>query len=238
MRMWVPFLASLSGLKIWCCHELWCRLQTWLRFHVAVAVAQAGSFRSNGTPSLGTATCHRCSPKKRTKQNNTVVEMAKLKKNIKSNKRKATNNIRGTSIRLSATFSQKLWDRRNCTMYLKWFEREKPTAKNILFSKAPVRIWWRDQKRYKQAKAFKQEFSITKSTLQQMLKELPYAKMYRLWLETRKLQNEKIHWERQIYSKGRKSFTRKAVRLKDSNIRLGQDGRGIRCGVHLLPQIH
>ena len=27
---------SLSGLRIWCCHELWCRLQTWLRSVVAV----------------------------------------------------------------------------------------------------------------------------------------------------------------------------------------------------------
>jgi len=34
MRMWVPSLASLSGLRIWCCHELWCRSQTWLRLHI------------------------------------------------------------------------------------------------------------------------------------------------------------------------------------------------------------
>ena len=26
MRMWVQSLASVSGLRIWCCHELWCRL--------------------------------------------------------------------------------------------------------------------------------------------------------------------------------------------------------------------
>ena len=25
MRMWVQSLASLSGLRIWCCRELWCR---------------------------------------------------------------------------------------------------------------------------------------------------------------------------------------------------------------------
>ena len=30
MRLWVQSLASLSGLRIWCCRELWCRLQTWL----------------------------------------------------------------------------------------------------------------------------------------------------------------------------------------------------------------
>ena len=36
MRMRVQFLASLSGLRIWCCHDLWRRLQTWFRFFIAV----------------------------------------------------------------------------------------------------------------------------------------------------------------------------------------------------------
>ena len=31
MRLRVPFLASLSGSGIQHCHEMWCRLQTWLR---------------------------------------------------------------------------------------------------------------------------------------------------------------------------------------------------------------
>ena len=39
--MCVGSLASLSGLRIWCGRELRCRLQTWLRSSVAVAVAQA-----------------------------------------------------------------------------------------------------------------------------------------------------------------------------------------------------
>ena len=34
MQVW--FLASLKGLRIRCCHDLWCRLQTWLRSPVAV----------------------------------------------------------------------------------------------------------------------------------------------------------------------------------------------------------
>ena len=34
MRLRVQSLASLSGLKIKHCHELWCRLQTWLRSQV------------------------------------------------------------------------------------------------------------------------------------------------------------------------------------------------------------
>jgi len=38
MRLWVPSLASISGLRIRRCHELWRRLQMWLRSHVVVAV--------------------------------------------------------------------------------------------------------------------------------------------------------------------------------------------------------
>ena len=39
MRLWVPSLASLSGLRIQRCHELWYRLQMQLGSDVAVAVA-------------------------------------------------------------------------------------------------------------------------------------------------------------------------------------------------------
>ena len=38
MRLRVRSLASLSGLGIWCCRELWCRSKTWLGSHVAVPV--------------------------------------------------------------------------------------------------------------------------------------------------------------------------------------------------------
>ena len=38
MRMQVQSLALLSGLRIWRCHELWCRPQIWLGIHVAMAV--------------------------------------------------------------------------------------------------------------------------------------------------------------------------------------------------------
>ena len=48
MRMWVRSLALLSGLGIWHCHEVWCRLQTRLESHVAVA----GSCSSDLTPNL------------------------------------------------------------------------------------------------------------------------------------------------------------------------------------------
>ena len=38
MRLSVQFLALLSGLRIWCCPELWCRSQMRLRSGIAVAV--------------------------------------------------------------------------------------------------------------------------------------------------------------------------------------------------------
>ena len=38
MRIQVQSLASLSRLEMWHCHELWCRLQTWLRSCIAVVV--------------------------------------------------------------------------------------------------------------------------------------------------------------------------------------------------------
>ena len=39
MRLWVLSLALLSRLRIQCCRELWCRLQTRLVSRVAVALA-------------------------------------------------------------------------------------------------------------------------------------------------------------------------------------------------------
>ena len=38
MRMQVRALALLSGLRIWCCHELWCRSQMHLGSGIAMAV--------------------------------------------------------------------------------------------------------------------------------------------------------------------------------------------------------
>ena len=40
VTMWLPvqFLASISGLRIWYCHELWRKLQRRLGSYVAVAV--------------------------------------------------------------------------------------------------------------------------------------------------------------------------------------------------------
>ena len=47
MRTQVQFLASLSGLRIWRCCGLWCRLQMRLRLYVAVAVVQASCCSSS-----------------------------------------------------------------------------------------------------------------------------------------------------------------------------------------------
>ena len=69
MKMQVRYLALLSGLRILCCHELWCLLQILLESHVAVTVAQASSYSLVLTPSLGTSMCQGCSPKKGKKKN-------------------------------------------------------------------------------------------------------------------------------------------------------------------------
>ena len=55
MRFQIRSLALFSGLRIWCCRELWCRLQTRLRSHIPVALAYSGGYSSDWTPSLGTS---------------------------------------------------------------------------------------------------------------------------------------------------------------------------------------
>ena len=68
MKMQVWSLALLSGLRIRCCCELWCRSQMQLGSLSTVAVVQAGDCSSDSTPSLGTSICHNHSPKKRGKK--------------------------------------------------------------------------------------------------------------------------------------------------------------------------
>ena len=63
-RMQVWSLSWISGLRIWCCCELWYRLQMWTGSGIAVAVAQAGSYSSDLTLSLGTSICCGCGLKK------------------------------------------------------------------------------------------------------------------------------------------------------------------------------
>ena len=61
-------LASLSGLRLWRCHELWYRLQMRLGSHVAVAVAVPCSYSSDSTSSLGTSICCGHGPEKQKKE--------------------------------------------------------------------------------------------------------------------------------------------------------------------------
>ena len=68
---WVQSLALLSGLRIQCYWELWCRSQTQLRSGDTVAAANAGNYSSNSAPSLGTSRCCRCGPKKQNKNKQT-----------------------------------------------------------------------------------------------------------------------------------------------------------------------
>ena len=68
MRLQVQFLASLRGLRIQHCRELWYRSKTWLGSGIAVAVAQAGSCSFDWIPSVGTSICRGCGPKKKKKK--------------------------------------------------------------------------------------------------------------------------------------------------------------------------
>ena len=76
MRFQVPPLASLSGLKIWHCCELWCSSQMWLGSCVAVAVAS--SYSSSSTISLGTSICCKCGLKKQKKKKKKSIQIVLL----------------------------------------------------------------------------------------------------------------------------------------------------------------
>ena len=67
--------ASLSRLRIRHCRELWCRSQ--MRLGSSVAMAVAGGFNSDWTPSLGTSICCGCGPKTTKK-----IKKSKLKKEM------------------------------------------------------------------------------------------------------------------------------------------------------------
>ena len=71
--------ASLGGLRIWHCYELWCRSQMWLGSSVAVAVVKASSCSSNSTPSLGTFICQGCGPKKQKRESGSSCRGAVVK---------------------------------------------------------------------------------------------------------------------------------------------------------------
>ena len=82
MRLQVRSLALPGGLRIRRCRELWCRFQTPLGSHIAVAVAQACGYSSDQTPSLGTSICHGCSPrkdKKKKKKKGTAIETIQMR---------------------------------------------------------------------------------------------------------------------------------------------------------------
>ena len=71
-------LALLSGLRIQCCRELWCRSQTRLGSRVAAAVVYAGGYSSNEIPSLGTFICHGWGPRKDKKKKKKRMSDGKL----------------------------------------------------------------------------------------------------------------------------------------------------------------
>ena len=71
-------LASLSGLRIRHCCELWCRLQMQLGSGVTVPVAQPGSCSSDLTPSLGISICCEFGPKKQNKPKKKIKKKIRI----------------------------------------------------------------------------------------------------------------------------------------------------------------
>ena len=69
MRIWVPFLALLSGLRIQHCCKLQHRSQMWLWFGIAMALVLSGSCSCNSIPGLRTSTCCKFSPNKQKNKN-------------------------------------------------------------------------------------------------------------------------------------------------------------------------
>ena len=67
-RTQVRSLASLSGLRIWRCCELWCRSKTRLRFGVAVAVASLAATGLIWYLAWETSICGGCGQKKKKKK--------------------------------------------------------------------------------------------------------------------------------------------------------------------------
>ena len=75
MRLQVRSLPLLGGLTIRRCRELWRRLQTRLGSRIAVALAEAGGYSSDWTPSLGNSICRGSSPRKDKKKNALFMEV-------------------------------------------------------------------------------------------------------------------------------------------------------------------
>ena len=77
-----------------------------------------------------------------------LIKLSKLntKKNIRSNNRKATNNIKGNTFKVISLFlSKNFVGHKQAVQYVSNDEREKPTTKNILPSKAFIQILQRNQ---------------------------------------------------------------------------------------------
>ena len=90
LRLWDGSLASLSELRIRCCHELWCRLQMRLGSGIAVALAWSGSCGFDSTPCLGTSTCNEYSPEKQKKKKKKKKKGGKDTINEKKSKKHST----------------------------------------------------------------------------------------------------------------------------------------------------
>ena len=93
MSLWVWSLAPLSWLRIYCCHELFCRWQMLLGSHVVVAVVSALSYSSDSTPHLGTSVCCACSSKN-TKKKKIRLDLISSEQNKSKLQRQGDSSLR------------------------------------------------------------------------------------------------------------------------------------------------
>ena len=68
MRLWIPSLDLLSGLRIWPCRGLWCRWQMRLRSGVLWLWCRLAATAPIRPPSLGTSICEGFGPKETKKK--------------------------------------------------------------------------------------------------------------------------------------------------------------------------
>ena len=127
MRMQVRSLASLSGLGIQRCSELWCKLQMQLRSCVAVVQASSCSFPS--APSLGTSIYCTCGPKKKKKKSKLSITTI----NAEGIQRRQTSMGQGSQRRCKTTWFLDIWSKtlsfcKNCPWFSPAFLHPRVTA--------------------------------------------------------------------------------------------------------------
>ena len=125
--------ALLSGLRIQCCRELWCKSQMRLGFGVAMAVARAVSCSSDSTPGLGASPCYTCGPRGKKKKRFSfqkyccLVDIESWQVWVKS--RGLNSNIKKDIFHLIDNWETKIVIDSDISCYKCWVQESKPETK-------------------------------------------------------------------------------------------------------------